>query len=157
MSHGTEIFVRGGNDEVAAKVKGSYPTASIEKLPRFLFIRLACTEYNAPDGLLKELSMHGELYWVTISSPDDDFQYFHWDKGILCRALIFNGSTWEVVSGDPEPWERTAFFLDDLQHLPSWDKYHPQAEVEKPLSLGPDVVDSKGALHAVLSYYDFWN
>ncbi|CAN5683306.1 hypothetical protein BH10CYA1_BH10CYA1_03310 [soil metagenome] len=159
MSTYNAIFVRGGNGEVIARVKDRYPSASVEKGPRFLCIDVLPRDFDVPDDLLKELSMHGEVYWVTIQSAAETFQYVHWDNGILRRALVYEHPNWVVVAGDPEPWERQAFFLDDFQQLPSWSKYHPNQnpEQKKPLSIGPDFIDSKDALHSVLGYYNFQN
>jgi len=152
------LFVRDSDDNMVTQIKRKFPAAySVKKSKKYLCVYLSKPEFNAPTDFLRTLSAGNEVYWVTVSSPTEYFQYYHWNKGILLRALdmrevehrflFFVDSTnvWSVVSGNPEPWETQTFApLGDIKPLGD----------AKPI-LGADAshVDSKVASDAVMIHF----
>lgn len=156
---GSQLFQQraGNDDELVAQVRNRYSTAKVETCNRFLCVTLPIDDSLRSDDLLEKLSVHGDTYWYHVTSSIEAFEYYHWRSGQVRRALEFNGSSWEVILGDAEPWEQEAFFAEEaLKKLPSWSKYQENHESERELTLGPDIVCAKDARIALLNFYKFW-
>lgn len=146
------LFITDSDEKIATKVKERFPAAAIKKSKGYLCVYLSRPEFEAPNDLLQKFSARYEVYWVTVSSTTEYFQYLHWSKGALVRALDMKDKTddsdqlvWGIVSGKPEPWEAEAF--------------KPLINGGKPSAprLGSDVprFDSKSASDIVMGYYKF--
>jgi hypothetical protein len=55
-----------------------------------------------------------DVFWLSVQTGLDCFEYHHWHVGQLSRSLVFGcygqERTWDYVEGKPEPWEREALF-----------------------------------------------
>ena len=73
------------------------------------------------------------VLWLGFSSPSDSFRFHHWRSGQVLRALAFGWfkeqGLWELAEGDPEPWERSAFFLP--RTLDIWSEEAEEAEAQE--------------------------
>lgn len=90
-------------------------------------------------GLSTELKT--DILWLGYSSVSEAFRYHHWRSGRPVRALAFGwfGSegVWDFAEGDPEPWERAAFFhWSALENMPRPADEAERAELRHMLDRG---------------------
>jgi hypothetical protein len=98
-----------------AAVRAEHPSAYTESGSEFYAIEEP-TNYVPPESDLASLSsrLNTDVLWLGFQSAVDAFQFHHWRSGAHFRALVFGcfdeKRTWERVEGEPEEWERLAFF-----------------------------------------------
>jgi hypothetical protein len=142
------LYVRDSDDIKVAQVKKRFPAAcSMNQSEEYLCVYLSRPQFQAPNDFLEKLSARNEVYWVTVSSATEYFHYYHWNKGVLVRALDMQERgddryVWGVVSGEPEPWE-----TEGLRPLlrPSIPPHRGGAV---------SIFDSKAAFGVVMDYYN---
>ncbi len=83
----------------------------------FIGVTLDSDDYGSPTCDLAKLSTEfgTDVIWLSFQSVVDAFQFRHWRAGTLVRSLVFGcygdeERTWTEADGEPEPWEREAFF-----------------------------------------------
>ncbi len=163
MSHGTDIFILGG-DKVVSVLKEKYPEADMEMMKKRVWLKLAHSGYQPSPVLLREISIDAEIIWICISSPTDYFEYAHWNKGLLQRELLHEEGWWSVVKGQPEPWEHDAFFPEDvLRQYPSYATFgRDNTEADKTRCTSISIIEqgsyfwicSKDSWSAVVSHFN---
>jgi hypothetical protein len=113
------IYIRATRQQVAA-LRKEYPAARTERGLAFYVIEQPRTAFNPPEDELAALSARfdTDVLWITFQSAADAFAFHHWQSGKHLRSLVYayaEWGVWERVEGEPEPWEREAFF--DLRRL----------------------------------------
>jgi hypothetical protein len=108
------IYVR-TTGEQRALLRAEYPTARTERGLEFHVIEQPRTAFNPPEDELAALSarLDTDVLWLTFQSAADAFRFHHWRSGKHLRSLVYayvEQCVWERVEGEPEPWEREAFF-----------------------------------------------
>lgn len=109
------IYVRVTQQVMDAGLLTSYPTATTEPGLEFYVIEQPRTAFNPPEDELAALSvrLNTDVLWLTYQSTADAFGFHHWRSGKHLRSLVYAYAeqfVWERVEGEPEPWEREAFF-----------------------------------------------
>jgi hypothetical protein len=109
-----------------------YPTAYTEASLTFYAIEQSPQSLESPEAQwidqLIDLSaqLDTDVIWLSFQSLVEGFQFWHWKSGRSLRQLVYGCFTqegiWERIEGEPEPWERNAFFaLPQLeQGLPDY-------------------------------------
>jgi hypothetical protein len=117
MSTYNAFYVRkqAPDDVTRAAIVNLYPKASIEISTDFVGGVLSRDDFEPPEQKLAELSakLDTDVIWVTFQSNAGSFIFHHWRAGTQMRALWYgcaNEGTWDRVEGEPEPWERDAFW-----------------------------------------------
>ena len=117
------FYVRKVTDDVISTVRGMFSSAEITTSAEFIGVILG-NHAATPEQDLVALSLHLEtdVMWLRFQSVVDAFEYYHWRAGILLRALVYGCYTqeriWERIEGQPEEWEKVAFFdREDLDFL----------------------------------------
>jgi hypothetical protein len=108
------IYVR-ATEQQSAILRATYPTAYTERGSEFYVIEQARTAFTPPEDQLADLSANlgTDVLWLTSQTNSDAFRFHHWRAGKQLRALVYGyieQFVWEAVEGEPEPWEREAFF-----------------------------------------------
>ena len=73
-------------------------------------------EERVPLALLARLSssFDTDVIWLAFQSVVDAFEYRHWRRGECVRELVYgcfeSEREWEIVSGEPQPWEADALW-----------------------------------------------
>jgi len=114
MSTLSAFFVRKVTDDAISAVRVMFPRSEIRVTSEFMGVILD-QKANIPEQTLIELSSYlkTDVMWLSYQSVVDGFEYYHWRTGILLRALVYGcvmERTWERIEGEPEDWERAAFF-----------------------------------------------
>ena len=108
--------VRNTSDEAVSLVRSMFPAAKVEAASEFIGVNLPEDAFEPPVDSLVALStkLGTDVIWLSFQSTVDAFEFHHWHAGIVLRSLVFGcyqeERTWERAEGQPEPWERTAFF-----------------------------------------------
>jgi hypothetical protein len=94
-----------------------FPSAKPDIGQDFTGFGLADDAFEPPhDDLVRLSSEFGtDVIWLSFQSVVDAFQFHHWHAGALRRSLVFGcygdeERAWTQADGQPEPWEREAFF-----------------------------------------------
>lgn len=123
MSSMNQVFVRKVTEDAITAVRAMFPSAEIETNAEFT--RVLKAELHEHDLLDLSSRLDAEVMWLSYQSVVDAFEYYHWQSGLLRRALVYGcyvaERTWERIEGEPEAWEHPfffnpddlAFFLDD--------------------------------------------
>lgn len=163
------FYVSVGNGSEAA-IRAKFPSARIDATSRFLGVRMPDEAFEAPEGVLQELSAHltTDVIWLGFQSTVDAFQFHHWRSGAKVRSLVYGcfaeERTWERVEGQPEPWEREVFFgEDELNRVLEYADDDPQ-RVELPRiwreaeilagKMEPGL-DSRNCAHKIAAHFGF--
>ena len=116
------FYVRANGSEAdTSGIRAKFPSARIETGQEFIGVVLGDDTFEPPtDNLLKLSSeLNTDVIWLSFQSAVDAFEFHHWRAGATVRSLVFGcyreERTWERAEGEPEPWERVAFF--DLKGL----------------------------------------
>lgn len=95
-----------------------------------------------------------------MSSPTDYFEYAHWKDSVMLRQLLNENSYFSVAQGEPEEWERFAFFPEDaLMEYPTYSRLHGDANRDRVEATSIAVqgeyasICSKDSLLAVISHF----
>ncbi len=110
------LYVRAKGALIESTVRKIFPDAKIQAGRDFTGFTLPADSFNPPQENLSTLSKEcdTDLIWLGFQSAADAFQFHHWRAGSLLRSLVFGchseGRAWDQAEGQPEPWERTAFF-----------------------------------------------
>jgi hypothetical protein len=108
------IYVR-ATEQQCVILRAEYPTASTEPGLDFQVIEQPRTAFEPPEDALSALSarLDTDVLWLTFQSAADAFRFHHWRGGKQLRALVYGyveQHLWERIEGEPQPWEREAFF-----------------------------------------------
>lgn len=148
MSTYNAFYVRKqqADDVTRAAILDLYPSAQIEWCPDYIGGVLSRDDVEPPEQRLAELSakLRTDVIWVTYQTTVESFIFHHWRDGSLLRALWYGcgiEGTWDRVEGQPEPWEREAF----------WDDDEPPGSLEK--GQAEPTVSSADAVHTVMEHY----
>lgn len=160
------IYVRATGQRAIA-LREEYPTAYTEPGLEFYAVEQSQTAWTPPEAELAALSarVSADVLWLTFQSVSDSFQFLHWNSGKHVRALVYGcfveQGLWERVEGEPEPWERGAFF--DPASLKLWrEGADPveSAELERiwchaEIAIGRTVpsIDARESARAVAEFY----
>ena len=111
------LYVRSNGDSTTSAIRKIFPGAKLESGRDFVGVTLASDDYGSPTCELAKLSTDfgTDIIWLSFQRVVDAFQFRHWRAGMLVRSLVFGcyGDeewTWTEADGQPEPWERAAFF-----------------------------------------------
>ena len=131
------IHVRAPKTNPLAARLARYGPAFTESGSEFCAVELS--RYDGPsDNELADLGslsleFDTDVLWLGFCSASDSFRFHHWRSGREVRALAFGWfkeqGVWELAEGDPEPWERPAFFLP--RTLAIWSEEAGEAEAEE--------------------------
>lgn len=141
MGSMSSLYVRCGDDAgLLARIRSEHPGAVIEAPSAFARIALQGVEDPGKAGVLDLANRYGtEVLFILFVSTTDSFAFTHCTAGRCLRHLRYGCDEqgwWEVVEGEPEAWERQAFF-DDEQQVEDIDDDDPErAEVEELFRLG---------------------
>jgi hypothetical protein len=108
------FYVRASGDSTPLAIQQRFPLAGIE--PGEVFVGVMHDNFEPPHKDLALLSeeLATDVIWLSFQSVVDAFEFHHWQKGKALRSLVFGcyaeERTWERVEGEPEAWEREAFF-----------------------------------------------
>jgi hypothetical protein len=110
--HLKAFFVRKVTDDATSAVRAMFSSAEIKTNSQFISVKL---DTYGKEQALMELSarLETDVKWLVYQSVTDAFEYYHWRAGTLLRALVYGCYTdrvWERIEGQPETWERQAFF-----------------------------------------------
>jgi hypothetical protein len=122
-----------------------------------------------PDRMTKlSLKLDTDVVWLSFQSTVDGFEFHRWSAGQLFRSLVYgvyeHERTWEEVCGQPEPWERDAFFGDkslqlELELAQSEDEKEELSRIWKDSELLPGrtqpSIDAGECAWKVVHYYGF--
>ncbi len=159
------IYVRATGQQAVA-LREEYPTAYTEPGLEFYAVEQPQTAWTPPVDELAALSarMDTDVLWISFQSAADAFRFHHWRSGKHLRALIYayvEQGVWERVEGDPEPWEREAFF--DPASLKLWREGADPVEAEEleriwhhaEIAIGRTVpsIDARESARAVAEFY----
>jgi hypothetical protein len=96
-------------------------------------IREGPSENELADFRRLSRELNTDVLWLGFSSVSDSFRFHHWRFGQELRALAFGWlreqGLWELVEGNPESWERSAFFLP--RTLAIWSEGAKEAEAQE--------------------------
>jgi hypothetical protein len=165
------LYVRSIGDSTTSAIAKIFPDARVELGRDFIGVTLASDDYVSPTCDLAELSskLGTEVIWLSFQSVVDAFQFHHWQSGILARSLVFGcfgeeERTWNRVEGQPEPWEREAFFeprmLGNLLRYAGTDEKKREYErIWREAELVPDrtepSIDARESARKAAEYYHF--
>lgn len=131
------IHVRAPKTSALSARLAPYGPALTESGSEFCAVELS--RFDGPsDGELVDLSglsreLDTDVLWLGFCSVSDSFRFHHWRSGREVRALAFGWfkeqGLWELAEGDPEPWERSAFFLP--RTLAIWSEEAKEAEAQE--------------------------
>jgi hypothetical protein len=112
------IYVRATQGAKDAGFLESSPTAVTEPGLEFFVIEQPRTTFFPPEAELARGSArwNTDVLWLTFQSTPAAFRFHHWAGGRQVRWLVYGydkQGMWERVEGEPEPWEREAFFDPD--------------------------------------------
>lgn len=116
MSLWNAFYVRNCDASTITTMQNQFSLVNVDLGEDFLGITLADSAFEPPMNKLAALSadLDTEVIWLSFQSVVDAFEFHHWQAGKLLRSLVFGcyeeERTWEHVVGEPEPWEREAFF-----------------------------------------------
>jgi hypothetical protein len=86
-----------------------------QKINNNIWTSYEIENHDLPDEKLKYLSIKlgNVIIYAGFQSTVDAFYYIKYDNGIFKRKLVYGcfklERQWEVVVGDPEPWENKIF------------------------------------------------
>jgi len=123
-------------NELSARL-APYGTVFTESGSEFCAVDLPIEERPSEKELADLVALSREfdtdVLWLGFSSVSDSFRFHHWQSGQEVRALAFVWSkeqgVWELAEGEPEPWERSAFFLP--RTLAIWSEEADEAEAKE--------------------------
>lgn len=110
------FYVLTKNDSDTSVIRAKFPSGEIVPGPEFIGVQLGVEAFPPPtDGLVRlSAELNTDVIWLSFQSTVDAFEFHHWRAGVTLRSLVFgcykDERTWELVEGEPEPWEREAFF-----------------------------------------------
>lgn len=109
------LYIRSKGDSTTPAIRQMFPDAEMEGGSEFIGIELPSDDYGSPTCDLVEISakLDTDVIWLSFQSTVDAFQFRHWQAGKLVRSLVFGcyeERMWTEAEGQPEPWERAAFF-----------------------------------------------
>jgi hypothetical protein len=164
------FYVCTNDDQSVSMIRASFPAAEIARGAKFAGFTLTRDEYEPPAEKLAKLSsdLGADVIWLSFQSTCDSFQFHHWRAGAVLRALVFGcykeQGMWDTAEGQPEPWERTAFFTP--RELLNWreeaendaekhelDRIWREGEVA-PGRVVP-CIDARESARAVAEHYEF--
>jgi hypothetical protein len=132
------IYIRATERRQVAAVRRRYRQAYTEEGSEFYAVDAARTGYVPNESDLSAFSerLATDVLWLGFQSAVDAFQFHHWSSGKHARALVFGffekERTWERVEGNPESWERSAFFAErDLAQLVEAVSREQAAELQR--------------------------
>jgi hypothetical protein len=117
------FYIRAHGDAVLKAIHSMFPEAVIDRGEDFLGVTLPGEVVEPPPlNELAQLSskFETELIWLSFRSFVDAFQFYHWRRGSLRRSLVYGcyeTDEWNLVEGQPEPWESEAFFGTPMLHF----------------------------------------
>jgi len=125
MGTGNVLYVRSSGDSTTSAIRKMFPNAKVESGQDFIGVTLAADDDGSPTCDLAKLSteFRTDVVWLSFQSVVDAFQFRHWLAGKLVRSLVFGcygdeERMWNEVDGQPEPWERKAFFDPSALEIP---------------------------------------
>jgi hypothetical protein len=169
------LYIRSNGDSTVAAVRKLFPDAELKSGRDFIGVTLPADDYGSPtcdpDKLSSEFGT--DVIWLMFQSVVDAFQFRHWRAGALVRSLVFGcygdeERMWTEADGQPEPWERAAFFdPKDLQHplefAQSDEEKRELERIWREAELLPDrlepSIDARESARKAAEYYHFpgWN
>lgn len=114
MGSMSDLFVRKVTDDAISSVRNVSPSGELASNAEF--IRIIRLGICPPEQILMALSsrLETDVIWLSYCSIVDSFEYYHWQAGVLSRALGYGCYTeeriWERIEGQPESWEQAVFF-----------------------------------------------
>jgi hypothetical protein len=150
MGTWNSFYVRIVDASTIAHIQEEFTVGQILEGKDFLGIILSDDAFEPPIHKLISLSVDWktEIIWLSFQSVVDSFEFHHWRQGESLRSLIFGcyekERFWEMVEGEPESWERAAFFDDE------------QAEASEVAIVQGDMdpgIDAREAARTVAEYY----
>jgi hypothetical protein len=166
------FYVRGTGDATISGIRKIFPDATIESGQDFLGVVLANDAFEPPKDELVGLSsdLGTDVIWLSFQSVVDAFMFHRWRGGSLLRSLVFGcygdeERMWNQVDGQPEPWEREAFFDSRtleflLQKIARGDEEKREFErIWREMELVPDraepSIEARESARKVAEYYHF--
>lgn len=165
------LYVRSSGDSTASAIRKVFPDAEFEVRQDFIGVPLPADDYGSPTCDLAQLSTEfgTDVIWLAFQSVVDAFQFRHWRAGALVRSLVFGcygeeERMWTEADGQPEPWERSAFFDPKALEIPL--KYAASDEAKNELhriwreaELLPDrlepSIDARESARKAAQFYHF--
>jgi hypothetical protein len=131
------IHVRASKTDRLSARLARYGPAFTESGSAFCAVELSRFDGPSVNELADFCALSRELdtdvLWLGFCSVSDSFRFHHWKSGREVRALAFGWfkeqGLWEQAEGDPEPWERSAFFLP--RTLAIWSEEADEAEAQE--------------------------
>lgn len=109
------FYVRKVTDDVISAVRIAFSSAETTTTAEFIGVMLSsCASVPELDLVALSLRFETDVIWLSFQSVVDAFEYYHWHTGTQLRALVYGSSDqeriWERIEGQPEEWEKSAFF-----------------------------------------------
>lgn len=163
------FYVRNKGESMTSAISEKFPSAQVEVGSEFIRVPLEDNAFEPPADRLSELSsfLNTDVIWLSFQSTVDAFEFHHWREGTILRSLIFGcykeERTWERVDGQPEPWEREAFFSEkalgfELKYADAGRKEELRRiwrEAELLPGMTEPNIDSRDAAWKVAEHYNF--
>jgi hypothetical protein len=151
MGTWNSFYVRIVGASTIAYIQKEFAGVQILEGKDFLGVILVDDAFEPPSHKLIALSAdwETEIIWLSFQSVVDSFEFHHWRQGQSLRSLIFGcyerEQCWEMVGGEPESWERAAFFDEEQAGA---------SEVEIVQGDMDPSIDAREAARTVAEYYD---
>ena len=165
------LYVRSSGDSMTSTIRKIFPNAKLESGHDFIGVTLAPDEYGSPTCDLAKLSKEfgTDVIWLSFQSVVDAFQFRHWRAGTIVRSLVFGchgdeERMWTEADGQPEPWERAAFFdlkalKNPLEFAQSDDEKRELERIWREAELLPDrlepSIDARESARKAAEFYHF--
>ena len=165
------LYVRSIGDSTTPAIQKMFPDAKLESGSDFIGVTLDSDDYGSPTCDLAKLSTEfgTDVIWLSFQSVVDAFQFRHWRAGTLVRSLVFGcygdeERMWTEADGQPEPWEREAFFdpkalKHPLEYAQSEEEKSELERIWRETELLPDrlepSIDARESARKAAQFYHF--